>query len=327
MGELSVQEGVTLSLVIPTYNRADLIGETIASALGQTRSFTEIIVVDDGSTDNTQEVLQKFEGRIRLLRTPNQGVQAARNAGVAIATSEYISFCDSDDLLEPEFVRKVAAYFLEDPQCDILYCNFIPFTDRTTFPDKFSMAPPGFFSGATVHGEFLSEIPDLYKRLIDFQPMFTAGNSMKKNFFHAIGGYRVEFKGIGSEDLEFLLRAVGAGKLSVSQCPLARVRKHVGNESANAARQAQGEARILEYSLAQHPHAMAYKDAVLSSVEERRLSAFHGAFAEGNFELAAEMLSLLRKKPSDLKFLLKRLILALPSVCRSNLWRIAQARA
>ena len=319
-----MQESLALSLVIPTYNRADLIGKTIESALGQTRPFAEIIVVDDGSVDNTREILQEFSGHIRVLTTTNQGVQAARNAGVAVATSDYISFCDSDDLLEPEFVQEVTTLFAVDPQCDILYCNFIPFNERTRFPDKFSMAPAGFFSGAKENGEILTEIPDLYGRLIGFQPLFTVGNSMKKSFFHAIGGYRPEFNGVGSEDLEFLLRAVGAGNLSVIKRPLARVRKHDGNDSANAVRQSRGEALILEYSLVQHSHAKAYEDAILASVDERRLSAFHGAFAHGDFRLAAEMLILLRKKPRDLKSLLKRVILALPAIFRPLVWRATQ---
>lgn len=325
MDERTTEGVVALSLVIPTYNRADLIAETIESALGQTRQFAEIIIVDDGSTDHTREVLRQFEGRIRVVHTPNRGVQAARNTGVAVATSDYVSFCDSDDLLEPEFVRKVTDFFVADPSCDIIYCNFYLFDGSAKYSDKFSMAPAGYFSDAKLLGDFLTEIPDLYRRLIEFQPMFTVGNSMKKEFFHAIGGYRTEFNGIGSEDLEFLLRAVGNGKLGVSKCPLGSVRKHLGNESANAARQAKGEALILEYSLANHPHAAQYKDLILASVDKRRLSAFHGAFAQGNFELAEEMLGLLRNPPWDRKFLLKRFVLVLPSFCRAIAWRFTQA--
>jgi hypothetical protein len=324
MVEISSMEKVGLSLVIPTYNRAELIGETLECALSQTMPFAEIIVVDDGSTDHTQEILKKFAGYIKSLRTTNQGVQAARNTGVAAAASDYISFCDSDDLLDPEFVKEVSPWLAKNQRCDILYCNFIPFNACKTFPDKFSMAPAGFFEGAKEDGDFLSEIPDLYSRLITFQPLFTVGNSMKKNFFHAIGGYRTEFKGVGSEDLEFLLRAVCGGHVSVLRRPLARVRKHDGNDSINAARQSSGEAQILEYSLAHHPIVPTCREAVLSSIEERRLNAFHGAYAQGDFKLATEMLSKLRKNPSNVKFLLKKSILALPSIWRHAAWRATQ---
>ncbi len=92
-----------VSVIIPTYNRAHLVGDAIQSALNQIFSDLEIIVVDDGSTDNTTEVVQRFhDPRIKYLRRENGGPAAARNTGLAIASGAYISFLDSDDLLLPE---------------------------------------------------------------------------------------------------------------------------------------------------------------------------------------------------------------------------------
>jgi glycosyltransferase involved in cell wall biosynthesis len=87
-----------ISVIIPTYNRANLVGEAIESVLLQDFNDYEIIVVDDGSTDNTLEILNKFNNHLIVLHQPNQGVSAARNAGIATAGGRFIAFLDSDDL-------------------------------------------------------------------------------------------------------------------------------------------------------------------------------------------------------------------------------------
>jgi glycosyltransferase involved in cell wall biosynthesis/peptidoglycan/xylan/chitin deacetylase (PgdA/CDA1 family) len=94
----------TVSIVIPTHNRAAYIREAVDSALGQTHAAVEVIVVDDGSTDGTQDVLAPYiaSGRIQYVRTPQRGPSAARNAGWRLATGRYLKFLDSDDYLFPE---------------------------------------------------------------------------------------------------------------------------------------------------------------------------------------------------------------------------------
>ena len=88
----------TISVVIPNYNRAALIGETLANVLAQSRPPDEVIVVDDGSTDDSAAVVERFGKRVTLIRQTNRGPGAARNRGVAAAHGELIQFMDSDDL-------------------------------------------------------------------------------------------------------------------------------------------------------------------------------------------------------------------------------------
>jgi glycosyltransferase involved in cell wall biosynthesis len=100
-----------VSVIIPTYNRADFIGEAIQSILDQTFQDFEIIVVDDGSTDNTHEIIEKFnEPRIKYVFQENRGVCEARNTGIKNSRGEYITFLDSDDVLyEKAFEKGVHA--------------------------------------------------------------------------------------------------------------------------------------------------------------------------------------------------------------------------
>lgn len=89
------------SVIIPTHNRAALLREALDSVFAQTLTDSEVIVVDDGSTDSTEEIVQGCPGKIQFLKQQNLGPGAARNAGAAAAVGEYIAFLDSDDLWFP----------------------------------------------------------------------------------------------------------------------------------------------------------------------------------------------------------------------------------
>jgi glycosyltransferase involved in cell wall biosynthesis len=316
---------VRLSLVVPAYNRANLIGATIDSAFAQRRPFHEIIVVDDGSTDDTAAVLARYDDRIRTISLANGGVQRARNTGVAMASGDYVVLCDSDDLLEPDFVDIAAAWLQCHPEIDAVYVNFHVFDEGGTRGDKFTLAPPGFFEGARRDGDFWTSVPDLYARILAYQPLFTTGLILRRSFYHRIGGYDMRFNRVGSEDLEFTLRVLAQGCVALCARPLARVRKHGANDSVDNIRQISGEIAILEFALQQHPAARAYCDLIVESIDRRRVDVFNAAFARGAFDVAIAMLEQLRHPPFDRRFRVKALITRLPRLLRQPLWRASQA--
>jgi len=90
-----------VSIIIPVYNDEKHVADAIESALNQTMKEVEVIVVDDGSTDGTPEVLKRYEGRITIIRQENRGVSAARNAGISASRGKYVCFLDSDDTMMP----------------------------------------------------------------------------------------------------------------------------------------------------------------------------------------------------------------------------------
>ncbi|MEO1045681.1 MAG: glycosyltransferase family A protein [Pseudomonadota bacterium] len=101
-----------VSIIIPTYNRRHMVGEAIESALSQTWDNIEVVVIDDGSTDDTVEMIEKRWGKthnrqMRLLQQPNQGPAAARNAAMRASRGDYLMFLDSDDLLLPDAVAEL----------------------------------------------------------------------------------------------------------------------------------------------------------------------------------------------------------------------------
>jgi glycosyltransferase involved in cell wall biosynthesis len=109
-----------VSVIIPNYNRAALIGETIENMLSQTLLPHEVIVVDDGSTDNSVEAIKSFGNRVTLLQQPNRGPASARNKGLSVATGEFIQFMDSDDLFSKNKIE-VQAKKLAETDSDIVF--------------------------------------------------------------------------------------------------------------------------------------------------------------------------------------------------------------
>ncbi len=118
-----------VSFVIPAYNAGKLILETVNSILNQSYAPIEVIVVDDGSKDNTGEVLASLtsEGRIRYIRQENQGQAAARKRGFEEAKGNYISFIDADDLIAPEKTGLQVAYLENNPECGVVYSDIYHF--------------------------------------------------------------------------------------------------------------------------------------------------------------------------------------------------------
>ena len=113
----------TVSVIIPTYNHATFLPSALESVFAQTSHPLEVIVVDDGSTDETAEVLRAYEGRIRVLTQPNRGVAAARNGGAALASGELLAFLDADDAWHPAKLERQVACFGSEPSVGLVHCG------------------------------------------------------------------------------------------------------------------------------------------------------------------------------------------------------------
>ena len=117
------------SILIPCYNGEKFVAEAIESALGQTHSHVEVVVVDDGSTDNSVEVLKSFGDRIIFEAGPNRGACVARNRAFELSSGEYIQFLDADDKLDPRKLELQLPLLIND-QADMVLCKFGLFGDQ-----------------------------------------------------------------------------------------------------------------------------------------------------------------------------------------------------
>jgi len=122
-----------ISVIIPTYNRADMVGRAVQSVLNQTYQDFEIIIIDDGSTDSTEEIIRGFhDPRIRYIRHErNRGGSAARNSGICAAQGEYIAFLDSDDEWLPQKLEKQFYLFkTQNPEIAVVYTAYAIVDER-----------------------------------------------------------------------------------------------------------------------------------------------------------------------------------------------------
>ncbi len=152
-----------LSVIIPTRNRAYLVGEAIESALNQRQGEIEIIVVDDGSTDDTAKVLtENYGSRIRLLRTPERrGAGAARNAGLRLARGELIAFLDDDDLWLPGKLDAELNALERFPDADGIVTDGLTFVQGQVAPQSFFMRN-GLLAATQGHVRWIAELPWLW---------------------------------------------------------------------------------------------------------------------------------------------------------------------
>ena len=110
-----------VSVIIPTYNRADLVTDAIESVLAQTQTDFEVVVIDDGSTDDTREVLAPYTNRIRYIPQENRGLAGARNRGIQESGGRHLAFLDSDDCFESEFLDAVFETFERYPDAGAVF--------------------------------------------------------------------------------------------------------------------------------------------------------------------------------------------------------------
>lgn len=226
-------------MVIPNYNRSSLIGLTIDNMLRQSHPPTEIIVVDDGSTDQSRDVIRSFGERVVLIEQTNQGPGAARNAGIAAASCEFIQFMDSDDLAS---LNKIEAQInaLRESGADFAYCPWIRVCiqgDRLKFTGPVMQA---------------RELPG-WKSMLEWQMgswcLVFQNCLFRRNILQKAGQYRTDL--MPSEDSEYLIRILlaGARPIHTPEC-LVLYRDHdfgqITKDGVSAQRHAEDRSRYLE---------------------------------------------------------------------------------
>lgn len=223
----------TISVIIPTYNNGEYLTEAISSILSQTKTVDEIIIVDDGSTDNTSEIISKLkEPKIRYFKQNNSGVSEARNNGIRHATGDYIAFLDADDRWRPKMIEMQAQTLDCHPEIIMCFTNFIRFVEPTGayLSEQFSFYPELSkcqLLPSTIEGVFLIQ-NDAFCELINFGelPGFTPATMFRKA---AITGIEFNPELKICEDAAFILRIAATGKVAINKNVLLEVRRHNRN--------------------------------------------------------------------------------------------------
>lgn len=216
-----------VSVIIPTYNRAGLIGQAIENMFEQTYPNLEVIIVDDGSTDNTKEVLTSYGSKIRWISQQNAGPSAARNRGLAMAAGEIIAFQDSDDTWHPsKIARQVSLLERAGNSVVCCICNTDIQSPGGKVITSFDNAPI-----RTIYEEGLwtnvAEV--LTTRFV----LFNQAAAIRKEVLNRIGGFDESLRYL--EDSEFPLRLSLEGPWAFIRTPLVLQRQGTENSFSRGA--------------------------------------------------------------------------------------------
>lgn len=302
-----------ISVVIPSYNRACLLPDTLDAVLAQTLPPSQVIVVDDGSHDHTMAVVAGYAPRVTAVRIDNSGSIVARNTGLRLATAPLVAFCDSDDLWRPDFLGRMAALWQAEPRTRVAYANFRIVRDGVWAEEtKFGEAPAGFWNGLRPVGDDAAVFDQpIVERLVRFQPFFPSACVADRVAMLGAGGWD---EGVGrtvGDDFGTVLRLGELHPFGVLSAPLVGIRKHSGNFSASVRVMNLGDADVLEYALASRPSLRPYAELIRDSIARRRADALNSAFADRDFPVVRAIYQKLPPSAIHHKIRIKYLLAAL----------------
>lgn len=225
---------VKVSVVIPAYNGDRYLGAAINSVLSQIYQDYEIIVVDDGSTDNTAQVAKQYGKAVRYLSQTNQGVAASRNLGLAAAMGDYIAFLDQDDLFLPHKLSSQAALLDEKDDLGMVNSGWQIYREDSLGDRQAErQAEPE----AAVKP--WQQIPQLTAtNLIIWKPVFLGAMLFRRNWLERARGFNTTLEQTPDVDLVMRLAKIGCPAAWVEQVTV-KYRQHETNASHDALRQAQ----------------------------------------------------------------------------------------
>ncbi|OEH86747.1 hypothetical protein BHU72_00275 [Desulfuribacillus stibiiarsenatis] len=229
-----------ISVIIPAYNASQFIEATLDSVIGQTHPIDEVLIIDDCSTDNTVEIVNKYRGRyknIQLIQQPmNQGGSAARNLGLKIARNEWILFMDADDVAHPTLLEKEVNLLSEinENQADIILVH----------PAYIQIDENGAeIPGSEMRGKQL-EAHEIFGTLLFRNHIITpSGLLLKREKALEVGGFQ-KFQIV--EDYDFVLRMSRQGYFAYVDEPLIYLRRHGANLTKDISKARDAEKAIVE---------------------------------------------------------------------------------
>lgn len=235
-----------VSIIIPTYNRSEMIVECLESVFSQTYADYEVIVVDDGSTDNTEAALKPFLDRITYIKHENKGNAAARNSGLAIAKGQLIAFLDSDDLWLPDKLRRDVECLDSHSAVDMVCANGTffgspKFAGKKVVPDK--RAIPLARDGVTL------------KAIFTRSSLRPSAMVLRKRVIEGTNGFDPDFA--ACVDLDFAFRVLMKYKVIFINEPFFKMRKHDDHVSGDSERRTLFNIKAIEKLFKEYPEARA----------------------------------------------------------------------
>jgi glycosyltransferase involved in cell wall biosynthesis len=315
-----------VSVVIPSFNRAYLLPFTLDAVLAQTVPPREVIVVDDGSHDDTLSVLVRYQPKVRVISIRNSGSIVARNVGLRASATGVVAFCDSDDLWRPDFLERMAALWRAEPRTRVAYADFRIVRDNVWSAEtKFDDAPTGYWDGLRQVGDGIGVFDwSIVERVVRWQPFFQSALVVDRIAMLDAGGWDEGVGRIVGDDFGTVLRLAEFHPFGVVSEPLVGIRKHAGNFSADVRAMNLGDANILEHVLASRLSLARHAALIRASVTRRRCDALDSAFADGDFAAVRAIYAQLPMAARSGRVNLKRRVSGLPRRLAAHVLRLVE---
>jgi hypothetical protein len=242
--DVHVLHGMTVSVVIPTYNRAHSVIDAVVSVLSQTYEDLELIVVDDGSTDDTAERIAAVrDPRLSFVLANHAGVSAARNLGVKQTSGELVAFLDSDDLWRRDKLAHEVALLRARPEVDLVFSDLEKRHGDRVYPSF--MRETGVFSRRLRNGGYPEGVVlgmrEMYLCLLEEVPIKPSALVLRRAAFERVGGFDEHWT--SSEDWELLLRLSRTHRFAYVDLPLTVL--FISPDSLHLVDQSRGEAAMV----------------------------------------------------------------------------------
>jgi glycosyltransferase involved in cell wall biosynthesis len=220
-----------ISVIIPTYNCGRFLAESLDSVFAQTFRDFEVIVVDDGSTDDTSSVLAGYAGRLTVVAGGHGGLSSARNLGLARATGDWVAFHDADDVALPDRFTFATHYLATHPEYDTIFCN-----GERMAPGTGRLVPAEFFHRSTTRA---LDAEDLFLGY----PVYFQGSLVPRRAFVAAGSFDATLR--VQPDIEYGYRLLAHCRAAIVDRVVFRYRWHTTNNSGDRLGGREDIARIL----------------------------------------------------------------------------------
>jgi glycosyltransferase involved in cell wall biosynthesis len=263
-----------ISVIIPTYNRGEYICETIESVFEQTYKDFEIIIVDDGSTDDTRQLIEPYLSRIKYIYQENAGVSAARNTGIIASESEYVAFLDSDDLWLTNKLKLQMEFLDSNPQLGMVYADACMFSNDQIIYSSF-LKLKKFTSYGYIFGNLIKE---------DF--IITSTVLVRREVFKDVGTFDESLS--VAEDYDMWLRIARKYQIGLINECLVKYRKHNTNiSSLKSITYPDMEIRVLKkHEVSEYPDQDYIKQCIKKRMAELYFSHGYVALEQENNKMA-----------------------------------------
>jgi len=305
------KEMIEFSAVVQTYNRGPLLSETLEAVRRQRCAAAEVLVIDDGSTDDTEDRIKREFPEFIYIRIDNSGAGAARKAGADCASKEWIAFCDDDDLWLPDHLERRAGLIRRFPQAGFTFSNFRAFGPAAKANYiHFDCTPPGWWETAAeiLDDDLILINRHAFRHFLNFNPAYPLTWAIRRDVYSDLGGINPRYSRWQAEDGEFLRRCALGTPVAGDRRVTALYRRHDGNKSRSQIGNLLWSAEIISEQLEAGIIPPEYYAETKECISNKRKEAYLTAFWNRDFSSMSDIFTKYAEVRKDWRLLARHLI-------------------